>query len=132
MRYLSLEEILYIHRVSIEKFGGSSGIRDMGLLESAVSRPMVTFNSIDLYKNIEDKAIALFQSLLMNHPFVDGNKRTAFASMELLIELNGHNLSGSDSDWETFLYELFSKKLDFKGFLECVKSRLDRDVRDDV
>jgi death-on-curing protein len=72
---ISVSEAIYIHDILIERFGGSTGIRDVGLLESALARPFQTFNGVDLYPESIEKAAALIESILNNHPFVDGNKR---------------------------------------------------------
>ena len=90
MKYLTVQDVLLLHELAIDKFGGSHGLRDLGLLESAVMRPQATFSGIDLYPSIFDKAAALVHSLLMNHQFVDGNKRTAMFSMMTFLELNGY------------------------------------------
>lgn len=82
----------------IKRFGGSHGIRDLGLLESAVYRPQASFDGKDLYKDIFDKAAALLQSLLRNHPFVDGNKRTALTSAGLFLKMNGYILMNLDEE----------------------------------
>lgn len=79
----------------IKEFGGSCGIRDMGLVESAIARPKATLNGGYLYKSIFDKAASLLQSLLKNHPFIDGNKRTALVSASLFLKINGWNLVNS-------------------------------------
>lgn len=92
MKYLTTPQILAIHYQIVKRFGGSQGIRDIGLVESAVGRPQATFDGIDLYKNIFDKAAALLQSLLKNHPFVDGNKRTALTSSGIFLKMNGYEL----------------------------------------
>ena len=89
MKYLTVADILLLHSLAIDEFGGSHGLRDLGLLESAVMRPQATFDNKDLYKTIYDKAAALVHSLLMNHQFVDGNKRTAMFSVMTFLELNG-------------------------------------------
>ena len=73
--YLSLEQVLDLHRLQIRRFGGGAGLRDRGALEAAVARPQMTFGGEDLYPDIQAKAAALMHSLVMNHPFVDGNKR---------------------------------------------------------
>ncbi|MBI2621999.1 MAG: type II toxin-antitoxin system death-on-curing family toxin [Candidatus Levybacteria bacterium] len=90
MKYLTVQDVLLLHELAIDKFGGSHGLRDLGLLESAVMRPQATFSGIDLYPSIFDKAASLVHSLLMNHQFVDGNKRTAMFSMMTFLELNGY------------------------------------------
>lgn len=76
----------------VKLFGGSFGVRDIGLVESAVARPGATVDGQDLYTNIFDKAAALLQSLLKNHPFVDGNKRTALTAAGLFLKMNGWKL----------------------------------------
>jgi death-on-curing protein len=90
MKYLTVKDILLLHEMQIDKFGGSHGLRDLRLLESAVKRPQATFDGVDLYKSIFDKGATLLHSLLMNHQFVDGNKRTAMFSVMTFIELNGY------------------------------------------
>ena len=75
------DDILEIHKRSIEDYGGSQGIRDASLLESAIARPFQTFEEKDLYPTFYEKAAALGESLIINHPFVDGNKRTGMAAM---------------------------------------------------
>lgn len=76
----------------VKRFGGSFGIRDLGLIESAVARPQASFGGVDLYVSIFDKAATLLQSLLKNHAFVDGNKRTSLTSSGLFLKINGYNL----------------------------------------
>lgn len=90
IRYLSLEDVLLLHHLSIEKAGGSHGLRDPGLLDAAVHRPQATFSGEDLYPSIFDKAGALCHSLIKNHAFVDGNKRTSLLSAMTFLELNGY------------------------------------------
>ena len=90
MKYLKVADVLLLHNFAIDEFGGSHGLRDLGLLESAVMRPQATFDGVDLYPTIYEKAAALVHSLLMNHQFVDGNKRTAMFSVMTFLELNGY------------------------------------------
>lgn len=85
--YLSVAEVLAIHHLQIEEYGGVHGIRDKGLLESAVFRPQSGY-----YNNIQEEAAALMESLANNHPFLDGNKRTAFASVHTFLLVNGYEL----------------------------------------
>ena len=87
--YLSLEQVLDLHRRQLRLFGGAAGLRDRGALESAVTRLQMTFGGEDLYPGIEDKAAALMHSLVMNHPFVDGNKRVGAHACVLLLMANG-------------------------------------------
>jgi death-on-curing protein len=88
MKAISLEELLVFHRKIIEKTGGSKGIRDLNLIESALNRAFVTFKSKDLYKDIIDKIAAITYGLIKNHGFVDGNKRIGIAVMLFLLKLN--------------------------------------------
>lgn len=86
---ITVEQAMAIHDVLIENFGGAKGTRDIGSLESALSRPFQTFDGNELYPNPIDKAAAIFESLINNHPFIDGNKRTAYVIMQLvLLEFN--------------------------------------------
>ena len=89
--FLTTDDILEIHNVLVEQYGGTAGIRDMSGLEAAVFRPQSGY-----YANIVEEACALFESILINHPFVDGNKRTAFASCDVFLRINGYDLSGDD------------------------------------
>ena len=89
IRYLTVVEVLNLHRQVIEESGGALGIRDLGSLESAVAQPKMTFGGKDLYPTIIEKASALGFSLIKNHPFLDGNKRTSHAAMEIFLVLNG-------------------------------------------
>jgi death-on-curing protein len=85
MRFLTLIEVLELHRRVIEQSGGAFGIRDIGLLESAIAQPRMTFGGEDLYPSLLEKAAALGFSIIMNHPFVDGNKRTGHAAIETFL-----------------------------------------------
>lgn len=98
--YLAAEQVLRIHQRQVERFGGSGGVRDPGALEAAVSRPQATFGGDDLYPDPAAKAAALLESLVSNHPFVDGNKRTAAMSAELFLLFNGYELTTEDPDFE--------------------------------
>jgi death-on-curing protein len=85
--FLSRDEVLEIHRALLERFGGPAGVRDLGLLESALYRPRTGY-----YKDLAEMAAALFESLIMNHPFIDGNKRVAFFATDVFLRLNGYKL----------------------------------------
>jgi death-on-curing protein len=96
--HLSVEQILRLHALQIKAFGGSAGLRDRGGLEAAAARPQMTFGGEDLYPDLASKAGALMHSLVMNHPFVDGNKRVGAIAMELLLTVNGHDLEATDDE----------------------------------
>lgn len=83
---ISIYEVEKIHSLLIEKFGGTHGIRDRNALESAIQRPYSTFDSKDLYPSNVLKASAIFESIISNHPFVDGNKRVAYVVMRLMLQ----------------------------------------------
>jgi death on curing protein len=100
IRYLSLLEVLSLHCQIINQSGGASGVRDLGALESAVAQPLMTFGGEDLYPTIVDKAAALGFSLVMNHPFVDGNKRIGHAAMETFLVLNRLEINASVDEQE--------------------------------
>ena len=82
---INLKQALSIHQILIEKFGGAKGVKDQGALESALNRPYATFDQEDLYPTAMDKAAALLESILINHPFIDGNKRTGYVLMRLTL-----------------------------------------------
>lgn len=92
---ISIKETEIIHNILIDKFGGSKGVRDLGLLESALARPFATFNDEDLYPTPIEKASAILESIVINHPFVDGNKRTAYTLMRLILLENGLDIIAS-------------------------------------
>lgn len=79
---ISIEEVEIIHDILIDRFGGAKGIRDYGNLSSAIARPYQTFDGLELYPEPIEKAAALFESIISNHPFIDGNKRTAYVLMK--------------------------------------------------
>jgi death-on-curing protein len=87
--YLSVEQVRALHSDQLRLYGGATGLRDRGALESAVARPTMTFGGEDLYDDLASKAAALMHSLVLNHAFVDGNKRVAVHAAILLVELNG-------------------------------------------
>lgn len=104
MKYLAPEQVLFIHARLVAETGGSHGIRDLGLLLSALARPQATFDGQDLYPDLFSKAGALMESLLQNHPFVDGNKRTAITSAAMFLRLNGYRLTASNPEVEQFTF----------------------------
>lgn len=96
--FLSKNSVLKIHARQIEKFGGTPGIRDQGLLESALAQPQATFSGQFLHQKIHEQAAAYLYHLAMNHPFIDGNKRTAFAATDTFLRLNGYSLTLADEE----------------------------------
>ncbi len=121
MRYLSLAEVLDLHHQLIEQSGGSIGIRDLGNLESALAQPGMTFGGEDLYPTVIDKAVALGFSIIMNHPFIDGNKRTGHAAMEIFLILNGMEISASVDEQEQVILAVASGDLGREDFGEWLR-----------
>jgi death on curing protein len=102
MIYLSAEQVLFLHARLIVETGGSHGVRDIHLLLSAVGRPQASFENQDLYPDLFTKAAALMDSLVRNHPFVDGNKRTGIAAAALFLRKNGYRLVATQTDLQRF------------------------------
>ena len=99
MEYLALDDALYIHAEQLRLFGGAGGVRDHGLVESALLRPKTGY-----YADLVEQTAALWESLAMNHGFVDGNKRVAFACTDIFIGLNGARLEADPDDLIAFIY----------------------------
>ena len=100
--FLTLEEVIAIHDDLIEQFGGSYGLRDMGALESALFRPQMGY-----YDGLNEEAAALMESLAMNHPFIDGNKRVAFFVTAAFLRLNGWFIDCDSREAYTYFMQLF-------------------------
>ena len=106
MRYLTLGQVVELHRRLLEMTGGAPGIRDLGALDSALAQPKATFGGVDLYPTLVEKAASLCFSLVRNHPFVDGNKRVGHAAMETFLILNGAAIEASVDDQEHLMLDL--------------------------
>ncbi len=119
---ISINDILVLHEKSINDFGGSHGIRDVGLLESAIARPFQTFGGEDLYPTTFEKAAALAESLIINHPFVDGNKRTGMLAMVSLLINDQYQLNASSDDLYNFVINISTGALSFDGIVEWLKA----------
>lgn len=121
MRYLSLSEVLELHRRIIRQSGGSLGIRDLNAVESALAQPRMTFGGDDLYPTIVDKASALGFSLIQNHPFIDGNKRIGHAAMETYLILNGFEINAPVDEQEQIILSVASGTMERGEFLEWLR-----------
>ena len=122
IQHLSVDEVVEIHQRLIEHFGGPPGVRDLGLLESALFRPRSGY-----YQDIAEMAGALFESLLMNHPFVDGNKRVAFFATDVFLRLNGWKLAVKPKAAHSFLIGLLEKrKCDFAHLVPWLRASMIR------
>jgi len=124
MRYLTLKEALELHRRIIQQSGGSDGIRDFGLLESALVQPLMTLGEEDLYPTLVDKAAAMCFSLVQNHPFLDGNKRVGHAAMEIFLILNGYEIHALASEQEEVILSLAVGKLKREAFRDWLRAHV--------
>ena len=124
--YLSVGQLLRLHEKQLEKFGGLAGVRDRGGLESAVARPAMTFGGEDLYVDLAAKAAALMHSLVMNHPFVDGNKRVGAAAAELFVMLNDALLDAADAEMEETTLAVARGEMDVEPLTIWFRQRLVR------
>ena len=126
MRYLTLAEVLDLHRRVMTQSGGSAGVRDLGGLISAVAQPRVTFEGRDLHPTVADKAAALCFSIISNHPFVDGNKRAGHAAMETFLVLNGYEVSAPLDESERVILDAASGLLSREGLVAWLQSHIVR------
>lgn len=108
MNYLYPHQLLFLHKRVIEVSGGSHGVRDQGLLESAAYRPQASFGGADLFPDVFSKAAALGHSIIKNHPFLDGNKRTGFEAMRLFLRRNGLDLKAGENAAFAFIMKIAS------------------------
>ncbi|MFN7706142.1 MAG: type II toxin-antitoxin system death-on-curing family toxin [Chryseotalea sp.] len=118
-------EVEKIHEILIERFGGAKGIRDKGLLESSISRPFQTFDGQELYPHVFDKAAAIFESLITNHPFIDGNKRTAYVLMRLFLKNNQFDIYANEEEKYQFVIQAASGELRF----DQIKSWIEKNTK---
>lgn len=121
MKFLSVKQVIEMQTGIIVAFGGSKGIRSKDLLESAISRMRASFDGKDLYPDIYAKAGALFESLAKNHPFIDGNKRTAFVATATFLEINGYETEFDKENTEKFILKMVSGDKTFKQTMNFLK-----------
>ena len=119
---IPIKEVEQLHRILIDKFGGSHGIRDLTAIESAIARPFQTFDGNDLYPSVLEKAVSLIESILVNHPFIDGNKRTGYTLLRLYLIQNGLDINASQDNKYEFVINIASGSLKYEGILSWLKS----------
>jgi death on curing protein len=124
VRYVTLAEVVELHRRLLQATGGAPGIRDLGALESAVLQPKATFGSADLYPTLIDKAAALCFARIQDHPFVDGNKRVGHAAMETFFILNGAEIDASVDDQERLILDLAAGRIDRAHLIDWLRQHL--------
>ena len=125
-RFLSISQVLDIHQDEINSFGGTSGVRDEGLLDSALAQPQATFCGELLHPTIGEQAAAYLYHLVMNHPFIDGNKRTAFAVMDTFITLNGYSLNLSEEEAYNLVIRVVQREISKEELSAFLKLHLQR------
>jgi death on curing protein len=119
---ISIDEVKILHQTLIENFGGSKGIRDKGALESALARPFQTFDNSELYPSVIEKAASLVESILINHPFIDGNKRTGYTLLRLYLLQNGLDIVTSSDNKYEFIINIASGAFQYDKILEWLKT----------
>ena len=124
MRYLTLGEVVALHRAILESSGGAPGIRDLGGLESALAQPRASFDGTDLHGSLHAKAAALACSLALNHPFLDGNKRVAHAAMEAFLMLNGSEIVATVDEQERLMLDLAAGRVTREHLTEWLEKHL--------
>jgi len=132
MNYLTATEVAVIHARLIQRTGGRQGIRDIGLLESAIARPKATFDQNDLYPTLWEEAAALMEPLISNHPFVDGNKRAGVVCAGLFLERNGYTLTASNKAVYDFTMKIAQGKINLEEIAQWLKEKTSCDKRDEL
>ncbi len=122
MSILTLEQLLKLHILVIERYGGSAGVRDLGRLESAVAAQTQEVFGQELYKTVEQKAAVMMRNIIGDHPFVDGNKRTATLAALTLLESNGYRFIAKKGELENFAVKVATDNLDVDQIAEWLKS----------
>lgn len=123
IKFILAEEALLLHETMIHMFKGSNGIRDIKTFESAINRPLISY-----YEDIEEYAACYFESLLINHPFIDGNKRTAFGVMHVFLKLNGYDFNKKITDEILYDFVIDTIKLDSKNRFDFIVSFLQNNI----
>jgi death-on-curing protein len=121
---ISEEDVLSIHNILIERFGGIKGIRDIAALDSALKRPYQTFEGRDLYPSLIEKVSALLESIIKNHPFIDGNKRMGYTLSRLILLNNGVDIVAEESEKFTFIIQIAENKFDFDEIVDWLKNHV--------
>jgi death-on-curing protein len=122
---ITLYDVERIHEILINKFGGKRGLRDKGLLESSIKRPFQTFDQKELYPEPVDKAAAILESIISNHPFVDGNKRTAYVLARLLLRENNRDIKATQEEKYRFVISAATGEIQFDQIREWLTNHIE-------
>ena len=123
--HLTVERVQEIHQLAIDRFGGSDGIRDYSLLESAVSAPQATFGGESLFKDMIEIAAAYLFYLCRNHPFIDGNKRVALGACIVFLRINGFKPKPDGPEWESLTLDIAASRLNREQTTERLRELVD-------
>ena len=124
MRYLTLNEVLEVHRQVMAQSGGAEGLLHLPALESALAQPQMTFGGEDLYPTLVDKAAALGYALIKNHPFLDGNKRTGHAAMEVFLVLDGYEIRAAVDEQEHVMLQVAASEIEREEFTTWLRTHV--------
>jgi death-on-curing protein len=124
MNYLSLEQVLAIHAAVIKTHGGNPGILNLGMIDSAVAQPQMTFGGVELYPTLPEKAAALGFSLTSNHGFADGNKRVGFTAMDTFLRLNGFKITAAVEDAESVSLAVAAHQMSRDDYTNWVRGHI--------
>ncbi len=115
-----------LHSLSLQFYGGAAGIRDEGMLESAIARPYQTFDGVELHPTAIEKAAAITESIIVNHPYVDGNKRTGFLAMFAMLELHGIQLTATEADAYDTIVQVSTGQIHFEDLVDWLNQNVVR------
>jgi death-on-curing protein len=121
---IDIKEVEQIHNILIEEFGGAKGVRDYGALDAALKRPFATFDKQDLYPTVIEKASAIIESILLNHPFVDGNKRTGYVLMRLMLLQSDKDIIAEEDEKYDFVISIAKGELSVEAISAWIRERI--------
>ena len=122
---ISIDDVIKLHKLLIEKYGGLDGIRDIAILDSSINRPFQTFSKNELYQSVIDKASVLIESIVKNHPFLDGNKRVGFYLCIVFLQKNGYKLTATDDEIYNFVILIAESKLNTDAIKRWITSHIE-------
>ena len=121
---IARSDALFYHAELVNKFGGSHGVRDKGILDASLNRPFATFGGIDLFPEPVDKAAAIMHGIITGHPFIDGNKRTGYVLSRLILQELGFDIRASEDDKYAMVIQVATGQLSVEGIVVWMKERV--------